>query len=110
MDPEEEEAAGHGQGDDQVDGVLTAKLDGLTADDALQLAGRNERASSGERAEHDLEAESAAGDDAHLGAVGEELAYTDQGGGEGAKGVGERGPLRHGGHGNGDRQDRKRAV
>ena len=86
----------------EVDDVLALELDGLAVDDALQLAGGDERAGGGERAEHDFKAQRAAGDRAHVGGLDEELADADQRRGKCAEGVRERGSLRHGGHGNPD--------
>jgi hypothetical protein len=102
MNPEEDEAGNHAEADEQVEGVLAAELDGLAGDDALQFSRRDQRAGGGERAEHDFKAQRAAGDGAHLIGRGDELADADQGRGQRAEGVRERGPLRHGGHGDAD--------
>ena len=79
------------------------KLDGLAVDDALQLACGDERAGGGERAEHDFKARArqrvTAG---HIMRVHKKLADADQGRGQCAERVGERGPLGHGGHRNPD--------
>ncbi len=88
--------------DGGVDEVLAAELDGLALDDALELGGGDERAGGGEGAEHDFKAESAALDGAEVVDVDHEFADADEGRGEGAERVGERGPLGHGGHGDGD--------
>ena len=85
-----------------VDDVLAFELDGLAVDDALQLAGGDERSGGGECAEHDFKAESAARDAGHFIGVDQEFADADQGRGQRAECVRERGPLRHGGHGNPD--------
>jgi len=99
VNPEEDEAGDHGESDDEVDGVLAAELNWLAGDDSLQFACCDERAGGGESAEHDFKAESAAGDCAHLRGFDDEFADADQGRGECAECVGERGPLGHGGHG-----------
>ena len=90
----------HGQSDDQVDGVLSAELNGLAGDDALQFACGDQRAGGGERAEHDFKAECAASDGGHFIGMDNEFADADQGRRQSAECVGERGSLGHGGHGN----------
>ena len=87
--PEVEKAARHDEEDDQVDGVLAAELDGLARDGAVQLARGDQRSSGGKRAQHDFEAKCSPRDDAHLGAVDDELSDADQRRGQRSKGVGE---------------------
>ena len=67
--PEVDEAADHAGDDSRLRKFWPRNWTGLAADDALQLAGGDERAGGGERAEHDFKAQRAARDGAEVVAV-----------------------------------------
>ncbi len=74
--------------------------DGALRQNFLELAGGHQAAGEGERAENYFHGEDGHHEGGDVGGAKVKLRGTDQGDAERAERVAERGPLRHGGHGN----------
>ncbi len=91
---------GHGQRQHaEVDEVLSFISDGALRQNFLQLAGGHQAAGEGERAENHFHGQHGHHERGNIGRAEVELRGAHERDAQRAEGVAQRGPLRHGGHG-----------